>query len=471
MNCPRCHVELGAATADSGSQCPQCSGWFIAGDQVDAAVFAEAPDANQSDGLLCPADVSVMRTVDFGGAAVDVCCDCNGVWLDPGESLSSGKSPDSVGDTASGATPPDAMSALSRYLIYSVSLPERIVRSSVGLAAGAATEAAVLLVPQSFKSAKTYEIVVTKSLRFLTTDIGGVENKDANVQAEGQDDYIARKAVGNFVDLAGLATLHVSPVWVLAIVSDIAYGAGSYVQELAAELQKQGLIDEDATIHNVEDILKAVQDSSGNAASMFDTPPLSVAQLRETLAATKASLESVDVTSILPEAELKKLWSEMRDVSTRDNVSLLGVSGAVTMGMLNRVKTVSQGTLTGAMVVGGLFNRHVVSHYQNSLHTIIERGLYETLRETSAPYITAVWNNFGADKSTWTEEVISGRALKKSGFEKLTGWFRRQDPVPANEVVAAESLVTDSTTGVSPPAEAPVVDTDAAETPDSETTN
>jgi hypothetical protein len=437
MDCPRCRTALSVFPDEPGSQCPLCSGWFIPGSAVDVAVFAEAPDAAQSEGLFCPDDESVMRTIDFGDSAVDVCRQCHGVWLDAGESLETPSDP-TGGDVTEKCVPPAAaLSALSRYLIYSVSLPERIVRSSVGLAAGAATEAAVLLVPQSFKSAKTYEIIVTKSLRFLTSEIGGVENKTAAGDEVAQDDFMARKAVGNFVDLAGLATLHVSPVWVLAIVSDIAYGAGSYVQELAAELQKQGLIDSDATIHNVEDILKAVQDSSGNAASLFDTPPLSVAQLRETLNATRASLQSADVASILPEAELRKLWAEMRDVAARDDISLLGVSGAVSMGMLNRAKTVSQGTLTGVLVVGGLFNRHVVSYYRDSLNTIVERGFYETLRETSEPYIAAVWHNFGSDRGTWTEELLSGRAVRR-GFEKLTGWLWTPNPVETSDSDASE---------------------------------
>ena len=61
--------------------------------------------------------------------------------------------------------------------------------------------------------------------------------------------------------------------------SDVAYGTSSYVQELADELKKQGLIDDTSTIQHVEDVLNAIQDSSGNAASLFDTPPLSVDQL------------------------------------------------------------------------------------------------------------------------------------------------------------------------------------------------
>jgi Zn-finger nucleic acid-binding protein len=411
MTCPRCDVELTTSDPGESLQCPQCSGWFVPASDIRAEALDLATESPEQEQLRCPGDGGVMKTVQLGDAALDVCDQCGGVWLDAGESLD---------DT-------DRSSSLSRYLLYTATLPERVVRSSVGLAAGAATEAAGFLVPQAFQSSKTYEIVVRNSPGMLTREIGGVKQtgeagKDV---ANEQEDLMARKAVGNFVDLAGLATLHTSPVWMMAIVSDLAYGAGSCVQELAAELQKQGLIDDDATIHNVDDVLTAVKDASGNAASMFDTPPLSVDQLKESLDTTRQALASADIRSILPEAELKKYWDEMKSVATDENVSLLGVSGAVTMGTLNRVKTVGQGTITGVQVVGGLVSRPFIDHYSESLSTICQDGLFETLKDTSAPYVEAVWNNFSDNKGTWTEELLSGRAVMK-GFDKLGSWLGRK---------------------------------------------
>ena len=58
------------------------------------------------------------------------------------------------------------------------------------------------------------------------------------------DDFVARKTVGNFVEMAGLATLHVSPMMLLAVVSDIAYGSQTYLNEITEELKREGVIDE-----------------------------------------------------------------------------------------------------------------------------------------------------------------------------------------------------------------------------------
>ena len=40
--------------------------------------------------------------------------------------------------------------------------------------------------------------------------------------ADQTKDFVARKAVGNFIDMASLATLHLSPMLLLAVVGDVA---------------------------------------------------------------------------------------------------------------------------------------------------------------------------------------------------------------------------------------------------------
>ncbi len=305
-----------------------------------------------------------------------------------------------------------------------MTLPERAVRSTIGVAAGAAKETADFLVPTAFQSSKTYEIVVTNSLQFLTEDIGGVAGADKD--EDSAEDYMARKAVGNFVDLAGLATLHVSPMWVLAIVSDVAYGSKTYVLELAEELKAKGLIDETSTIHNVDDVLDAVQNVSGETATLFDTPPLSVDQLKQSLENTRAAITSTDFRSVLPESEVKQYWQQMQEIATKENVSMLGVSGALTMHTLGKINTASQAAFTGIAVAGEMLNRNVIGHYVDSLNVLRERGFYQTVSDCSAPYVEAVWNNFSKEKDTWTEEVVSGRVGRKL-FTSIRGWFVKDE--------------------------------------------
>jgi hypothetical protein len=304
--------------------------------------------------------------------------------------------------------PSDDEARLSHFLTYALSLPERVVRSAVGVTAGTAREAAHALVPEAFHSSKVYELVIASSLNFLTEDIGGVEQQARPGAAPNVDHFLARKAVGNFVDLAGLATLHLSPIWVFAVVSDVAYGSKVYLNELAAELRQRGLIRPDSSIDRVEDLLDALRSASGETANLISTPPLSVMQLKQSV----EKIRLADPTAILPQQELAAQWNEIREIATREDVSLLGVSGALTMHMLSKVGTVAHGTLTGVEVAGGLFSRKILGHYASGLRAVREQGFYPLVSATSAPYRKAVWTNFAATRPTWTAQVVSGQLFR-----------------------------------------------------------
>lgn len=327
-----------------------------------------------------------------------------------------------------------AVEQLLSGLLYSVSLPERLVRSAVGITAGTAKEIAEFVVPQAFQDSKSYEVAVRNSLNFLLANVATVSDPKAEKPptpaitaptAETANDptainpgrFIARKAVGNFIDIAGLATLHVSPLWILAIVSDAAYGTKTYLSELAGELQTQGLIDDSSTIHRVDDLFEAIKKASGRAASNFDTPPLSLDELRTSFEQTRAALNEVDPTLLIPEAEIGRIWSDMRSLADQEKISLLGVSGAVAMQAVETIKTATQGSLTGLFVAGKIVNRNIFGHYISALSDIHKNGLWSSVRESYGPYVDLAWGNFTSSRKTWTEQV-----LNPSRFARL--WAR-----------------------------------------------
>jgi hypothetical protein len=309
-------------------------------------------------------------------------------------------------------------------LLYGVSLPERLVRSAVGITAGTAKEIAEFVVPQAFQDSKSYEVAVRNSLNFLLANVATVSDPNAEKPvvppnavpaADSSSDptainpgrFIARKAVGNFIDIAGLATLHVSPLWILAIVSDAAYGTKTYLSELAGELQSQGLIDDSSTIHRVDDLFDAIKKASGRAASNFDTPPLSLDELKSSFEQTRAALNEVDPTLLIPEAEIGRIWSDMRSLADQEKISLLGVSGAVAMQAVETIKTATQGSLTGLFVAGKIVNRNIFGHYISALSDIHKNGLWSSVRNTYGPYVDLAWGNFTSSRKTWTEQVLN----------------------------------------------------------------
>jgi hypothetical protein len=322
---------------------------------------------------------------------------------------------------------------ITERLGYVASLPERALRTGTGLLGGMVRESASLLVPRSFQNSRTYSVMVRQMLDFLVHDVGRVASSQQSTSSSDVDNFVARKAVGNFIDMASLATLHVSPVLFLAALSDLAYGSQVYLNELSAELKAQGVIDQDARIDHVNDLLSAVSDASAATTTVFNTPPLSVQALRATIDETRAAIGSADLKQILPQADIQKMWDAMRDVSRRDGVGLLAVSGAVTMGALGKVASIGHGALSTVKVAGSLFDRHVLDHYVQSLKEIRSKGFYASLAETSEPYFNALWQNFQPKQSTLTEDLISGRT-----FRAVRRWLGRDDSAADNGAAPSE---------------------------------
>ena len=334
-------------------------------------------------------------------------------------------------------TEKSSLDSLMSGLLYGISLPERLVRSAVGVTAGTAKEIAEFVVPQAFQDSKSYEVMVRNSLGFLLNNVATVSesgplqnssntapgvtaNPVVDAAAANPSRFIARKAAGNFIDIAGLATLHVSPLWVLAIVSDAAYGTKTYLNELAQELQAQGLIDDSSSIHKVEDLFSAVKQASGSAASAFDQPPLSLDELRTSVEQTRKAVNEIDPRHLIPESEINRYWSEMKTIATQEQISLLGVSAAITMETVESLKNLSHGTLTGLFVAGKIINRNIFGHYWDSLTSINEQGIWNSVRKTYTTYVGLAWGNFTSSRKTWTETVLDpGR------FTRMLNWILR----------------------------------------------
>ncbi|MCC6494560.1 MAG: hypothetical protein IT424_16235 [Pirellulales bacterium] len=310
-------------------------------------------------------------------------------------------------------------------LLYTLSLPERAIRSTVGLVGGVVRESTTLLIPHALRDCQTYRAFVQQTLDFLVQDVGGIAATAAGPNASPRvDQYLARKTVGNFVELAGLATVHVSPLLVLAAVSDLAYGSKAYLNELAAELRRAGVIEGDSTINSTGELLDALGATAAAASSAFDTPPLSLDGIRQTIQQTADAALRIDVAKALPQAELTRLWDEMRHLADSERVSLLEVSGAMTLHALERIAGIGRGALSSVRVAGNLLDRHVIDYYRDALGEIRAGGYYATIAKVSGPYIEGVWHNFSSARSSITEELLSGRLIGQ-GVDAATQWLGR----------------------------------------------
>ncbi len=319
----------------------------------------------------------------------------------------------------------EATSNLLRLFHYSASIPERTLRSAGALAGGFMRESANWLLPSAFRNSRSYSIFIQQMLDFVCNEIGGVRKKlwgaapadpasdlSEEEQAAQNQAFLARKTVGNLLDMSALATFHVSPLTVLAVFSDVAYGSRHYLQLLSERLKSQQIIDENTTIDNASDLLAALEKASASAAGVFDRPPISLDGLKKTINETTDAVMSVDPMKLLPAAEIDQLWRQIDLAAKEQNASIWDVSATISLVALGNIQSVSKGTYVGLEVAGNLFNEHIVQHYWDGLRSIERNGLIPTLSRASAPYLEAVWTNFAVDRKTWTEQLLSGEFVK-----------------------------------------------------------
>ncbi len=307
----------------------------------------------------------------------------------------------------------EASSALMRVFHYSASLPERTLRSAGALAGGLVRESANWLVPSAFRNSKSYSIFVQQMLDFVVSDIGGVRRtRLAGKEPNHEEVFLARKTVGNLLDMTALATFHMSPLTVLAVFSDVAYGSKVYLGQLSRRLKDQGIIDQETTIDGATDLIAALEKASGGAAGVFDQPPISIEGMRKTIAETQEAVSGIDPTKLLPFAEIDQLWRQMELAAKEQDASIWDVSATMSVVALNNIQAVGRGTVVSLQIAGNMFQEHIVDHYWDGLRAIEREGLVPTLSKSSEPYLEAVWTNFAMDRKTWTEQLLSGELLK-----------------------------------------------------------
>lgn len=336
---------------------------------------------------------------------------------DPGSSQTADK------ETASGE---GVSTSLVDSLLFGLSIPERSARSISAVVAGFANETASRLIPSAFRTSKSYTIFIQQSLDFMIHDVGGVEQDVNEGDSQSEDALanasIARRAVGGMLDFAGMATIHLSPMTILAIVSDVAYGSSTYIRRLSEELKKEGIIDQESTVDHVSDLLDALQATADKSSDAFNAPPLNIDGLKDTINQTRESLGKIDPTSTIPEHEIKRIWDEMEAAAAKEDTSILNVATTMTMFSMNRLSLVTRGALSTVSVAGDLIDQHILGHYSDALLEIQSHGLWTTLSKSSEPYLDAIWDNFDSETSTITEDLLTGKLIGEA-WTGFTSWW------------------------------------------------
>jgi hypothetical protein len=269
---------------------------------------------------------------------------------------------------------------------YLISMPERTLRFAAAGAGGFIYEATQLLLPGWLRRTRLYTAIVAGALRIAIELVGGATGILPPDDIDAQE-LAVRKAAGTGIELVGFLTIGWSPLWLFAVTADVTGGTRTYLRSLVSELRQDGLLAEDADVDSVEELLDALENTSGLAAETVDVPPLNVGDMRQTWQNLRLNATN------LPDADrLAGIYRGMQHVAKQEGSSLPSLSGSIGSAAARA------GVQTG--------QTHIFDFYVDSLRTINNEGLANYTRRKTLPYRVVAAGHFNPNRITHTERLL-----------------------------------------------------------------
>src|ERR1700758_4189068 len=211
---------------------------------------------------------------------------------------------------------------------YVLSLPERVIRSALGLSAGLLREVGEVVLPQAVGRSALYRSLVDTTLRYVIEQVGGAKGLYPPEPPQPAD-FLARRGAGHAIELLGIVAFRVSPVWVLAALADLSGLGRRLIPEIAEALRAEGLVGETSRIESVDQLLDALEKTSSRLAQTMYVPPLNVAELRKEWQAIRSQARGANPLQLPSAAAVGKQWGQLKEESTRQGRSIFETSSLV----------------------------------------------------------------------------------------------------------------------------------------------
>jgi len=293
-----------------------------------------------------------------------------------------------------------------RRLAYTLSLPERTIRSLAALVGGTTLLLTETLFPEALKGSTLYKIFIGDTQKFLVEKIARIQPQLQAETSPVPENYIPRKMVGNALETAGLLAIHFSPLWVFAIAGDAAAGSKVFLDRLIDHLKRNGVISTDAYPSDLTALLEAMQAAARTSAVAIDTPPLSRQELEKL--ADELSLNFgrlfMSAANLLPRLDL--LWERIQQVARRESLTVEQVSGILTVD-LAEVGVKSLGAADALRTTGSeLIGDQILDRYTKTLDGVAKEGTSQYIRRHMQPFLYSAAAHLAPYSRSTTEDWL-----------------------------------------------------------------
>jgi hypothetical protein len=298
---------------------------------------------------------------------------------------------------------------MNRVKAYLLSLPERLLRSTLGFGAGVTREVADVAIPAGIRRSRLYQNLVDATLRFLIEEVGGVEG---TYRADGAlpENFLARRAAGNAVEALGIVAFRASPVWVLAALADVCGIGRHLIPEIADALKAEGLLEKDVEFTGVEQMLDGLERTSSRLAETFNTPPLDVPMLRTEWLALREEARRLQPASFPSRDTVSDVWARLKRAAARQDRSIFETSSMMAVSAVRALpdsaRWLSASARVGATRTGHLVSAELLDHYRQTLDEIQQVGYATYAGRQLRPYVRAAVDQFSPKRRTLTQRLL-----------------------------------------------------------------
>ena len=292
---------------------------------------------------------------------------------------------------------------------YLISLPERVVRSLLGVGAGVVREVGEVVLPDGLRRTQLYQNLVDATLRFLIQQVGEVEG----VYDKGEqvpDDFLVRRTAGNALEVLGIVAFRASPVWVLAGLADLCGAGRQLIPEIADALKAEGLLERETEFTTVDQMLDGLERTSSRLAATINTPPLDVAGLRAEWDAIRRDARSLQPSSLPTREAVSAAWTELLETSRQENSTVFATSSMMALSAVRALpdsaRWLTSSAVVGATRTGQIVGAALLEHYRETLHDIRQVGYATYAARHLRPYVVAAVSQFSPSHRTLTQRFL-----------------------------------------------------------------
>jgi hypothetical protein len=297
---------------------------------------------------------------------------------------------------------------------YLLSVPERVIRSALGLSAGLLREVGEVVLPPGVRRGALYKSLVDTTLRYVIEQVGGAEGVYPIEQPQPVD-FLARRGAGHAIELLGIVAFRVSPVWVLAALADLSGLGRHLIPEIAQALKAEGLLHEATQFESVDQLLDGLEKTSSRLAQAMNTPPLNVAELRKEWQTIRSQAQGANPLQLPSPTAIGRQWEQLKHESTRQGRSIFETSSLIAIAAVralpNKARWLSAATRVGAARAGKLLAADVLDGYSQTLNELHKVGYLTYAKRQLSPYLRACVDQFSHQRRTLTQRLL-GQARK-----------------------------------------------------------